>query len=72
MSPVSTGHIIGEGAAIFTDMTEALLTTLGQQMSLSSKMQKPEGSLTANVLTPGQIVGSSNTGEFKTRSKTDS
>ena len=43
--PVSTGHII-EGAAIFTDMTETVLTALDQQMALSSKAQKPEGSLT--------------------------
>ena len=70
MSPVSTGHIIGEGAAIFTDMTETMLTALDQQMALSSKAQKPEGSLTDNVLTPRQIVGSSNIGEFKTRSQT--
>ena len=65
VSPVSTGHIIGEGAAIFTDMTETMLTALDQQMALSSKAQKPEGSLT-----PGQIVGCSNVGEFKTRSQT--
>ena len=70
VSPVSTGHIIEEGAAIFTDMTETMLTTLDQQMALSSKAQKPEGSLTYNVLTPGQIVGSSNIGVFKTRSQT--
>ena len=70
VSPVSTGHIIGEGAAIFTDMTETMLTALDQQMALSSKAQKPEGSFADNVLTPGQIVGSSNVGEFKTRSQT--
>ena len=70
VSPVSTGHIIGEGATIFTDMTETMLTALDQQMALSSKVQKPEGSLTDNVLIPGQIVGSSNLGEFKTRSQT--
>ena len=70
VSPVSTGHIIGEGAAIFIDMTETVLTALDQQMALSSKAQKPEGSLTDNVLTPGWIVGSSNIGEFKTRSQT--
>ena len=70
MSPVSTGHIIGEGAAIFTDMTETMLTALDQQMALSSEAQKPEGSLTDNVLTPGQVVGSSNIREFKTRSQT--
>ena len=28
VSPISSGHIIGEGAAIFTDMTETMLTTL--------------------------------------------
>ena len=28
LSPKSSGHIIGEGAAIFTDMTETMLTTL--------------------------------------------
>ena len=38
-------------------------------MALSSKVQKPEGSLTDNILTPGQIVGSSNIGEFKTGSQ---
>ena len=34
-------------------------------MALSNKAQKPEGSLTDNVLTPGQIVGSSNVGELR-------
>ena len=53
VSPVSSGHIIGEGAAIFTDMTESMLTALDQQMALSSKALKPEGSLTDNVLTSG-------------------
>ena len=28
VSPKSSGHIIGEGATIFTDMTETLLTAL--------------------------------------------
>ena len=70
MSPVSTGHILGEGAAIFTDMTETMLTALDQQMALSGEAQKPKGSLTNNVLTPGQISGSSNIGESKTISQT--
>ena len=70
VSPMSTGHIIGEEAAIFTDMTETMLTALDQQMALSSEAQKPEGSLTGNVLTSGQIVSSSNVGEFQTRSQT--
>ena len=53
--PVSTGHILGEGAAIFTDMTETMLTTLDQQMPLSDETQKPEGSLMSDLLTPRQI-----------------
>ena len=45
VSPVSTGHILREGAATFTDMTETMLTTLDQQMALSDEAQKPKGSL---------------------------
>ena len=70
VSPMSSGHIIGEGAAIFTDMTETMLAALDQQMALSSEAQKPKGYLSDNVLTPGQIVGSSKVGEFQTRSQT--
>ena len=70
VSPVSIGHILGEGAAIFTDMTETMLTALDQQMALSGKAQKPKGSLTSNILTPGQMSGSSNIGQSKTIPKT--
>ena len=49
MSPISTGHILGEGAAIFTDMTETVLITLDQQMALSGEVQKPKGSLTRAI-----------------------
>ena len=70
VSSVSSKHIIGEGATIFTDVTETMLTALDQQMALSSEAQTPEGSLTDNVLTSGQIIGSSNVGEFQTRSQT--
>ena len=52
---MGTGHIQGEGAAIFTDMTETMLTTLDQQMALSDVAQKPEGSSSSNFWTPGQI-----------------
>ena len=52
---MSTGHILGEGAAIFTDMTETMLTTLDQQMALSDEVQKPQGSSMSKLLTPGQI-----------------
>ena len=46
VSPVNNQHILGEGAAIFTDMTETMLTALDQQIALSGEAQKPEGSLT--------------------------
>ena len=36
-------EIIGEGAAIFTDMTETILNALDQQMAMSSDIQKPDG-----------------------------
>ena len=32
-------------------------------MALSSEVQKPEGSLTDNVLTTGQLIGSNKVGE---------
>ena len=51
-------------------MTETMLTAVDQQMALSSEAQKPDGSLTGNVLTPGQILGSSNIVESKTISQT--
>ena len=37
VSPISSGHIIGEGAAIFMDMTETILTALDRQMALSTE-----------------------------------
>ena len=67
VSPILTGPIIGEGAAIFTDMTETMLSALDQQMALSSEAQRPEGSLTDNILTNGQQIGSNQIGEFQTR-----
>ena len=70
VSLISSGHIIGEGAAIFTDMTETMLTALDQQMALSGEAQKPEGSLADNFLTTGQLIGSSKVGESWTRSQT--
>ena len=49
------GHILGEGAAIFTDMTQTMLTALDTQMVLSDTAQKPEGSSSSKLLTPRQI-----------------
>ena len=54
ISPVGVGHMLGEGAAIFTDMTETMLVALDKQMALSDTAQKPEGS-SSKFLTSGQI-----------------
>ena len=51
-------------------MTETMLTALDQQMALSGKVQKPEGSLMSNILIPGQISSHSNIEESKTIPKT--
>ena len=67
---VNNQHILGEGAAIFTDMTETMLTALDQQMALSGEAQKPEGSLTSNVLTPRQPSSSGNIVRSKTTPQT--
>ena len=39
-------------------MTETMLTALDQQMALSTEAQKSEGSLTDNIVTTGQLIGS--------------
>ena len=57
VSPISSGHIIGEGTAIFMDMTETMLTALDWQMALSTEAQRSEGSLTDNIMTAGQLIG---------------
>ena len=62
--------MLGEGAAIFTDMTETMLTTLDQQMALSGEAQKSKGSLANNILIPGQISSQSNIEESKTIPRT--
>ena len=46
---------IGEGAAIFTDMTETILNTLVQQMAMSSDVQKLEGLPIGEDMTIRQI-----------------
>ena len=66
VSPTSTGHILGEGAAIFTDMTETMLTTLDQQMALSDEAQKPNGSLMSNLFIPRQVSSHGDIEESKT------
>ena len=53
VSPSS--EIIGEGAAIFTDMTETILNTLDQGMVMSSGVQRPEGLPLGEDITIRQI-----------------
>ena len=67
VSVISSGHIIEEGAAIYTDMTETMLTILDQQMALSTEAQRPEGSLTDNIITTGPLIGSNQVGESRAR-----
>ena len=67
VSPIGTGHILGEGAAIFTYITETMLTTLDQQMALSAETWKPECSLSSNLLMPGQVSSHGNIEESKTK-----
>ena len=66
-SPISSGHIIREGAVIFTDMTETMLTILDKQMALSPEAQRPEGSLTDNIMAAGQLIGNNQVGESQAR-----
>ena len=67
VSLICSGHIIEEGAAIFMDMTETMLTTLDQQKALSTEAQKPECSLNDNIMTTGQLIGSNQVGESQAR-----
>ena len=53
VTPVGTGHILGEGATIFTDMTETMLANLDEQMGLPDAVQKPESSSLNNPLASG-------------------
>ena len=59
ISPVGAGHILGEGAAIFTDMTETMLAALDKQMALSDTAQKPASSSSNKFLTSGQMSSQS-------------
>ena len=59
VSPMGAGHILGEGAAIFTDITETMLAALDKQMALSDTAQKPESSSSSKFLTSGQIASQS-------------
>ena len=52
---ISSSEIIGEGAAIFTDMTETILNALDQQMAMSLNVQNVEGLPIGKSMTMRQI-----------------
>ena len=68
VSPSS--EIIGEGAAIFTDMTETILDALDQQMAMSSDIQKLEGTPTGKDMTNKQQIGDNQMKETQGRTQT--
>ena len=53
----SNSEIIGEGAAIFSDMTETILNTLDQCLAMSSDVQKLEDLPIGEDMTVRQIGG---------------
>ena len=59
ISPVVAGHILGEGATIFTDMTETMQAALDKQMALPDTVQKPMSSSLNNFLASGPISSQS-------------
>ena len=56
---VGAGHILGEGATIFTDMTETMLAALDKQMALPDTVQKPVSSSLNNFLASGPLSSQS-------------
>ena len=67
VSPSS--EIIGEGAAIFTDMMETILNALDQQMAMSSDVQEPEGTPIGKDMTIKQQIGDNQMKETQGRTQ---
>ena len=53
--PVGVGHILGEGATNFTDMTKTMLDALDKQMAQPDTVQKSVSSSLNNLLASGPI-----------------
>ena len=53
--PVGVGHTLGEGAAIFTDMTETMLAALDKQMAQPDTVQRSVSSSVNNLYAPEPI-----------------
>ena len=50
----SSHHIIGEGAAVFTDMTDTMLKVLDRRMAVTAQAWELENSLAENAFAIGQ------------------
>ena len=50
----SSHHIIGEGATVFTDMTDTMLKVLDRRMAITAQAQELENSLAENAFAIGQ------------------
>ena len=50
----SSGHISGEGATVFMEMTDTMLKILDRQMALTAQAWELENSLAENALAAGQ------------------
>ena len=50
----SSHHIIGEGATVFTDMSDTMLKVLDRQMAATAQAQELENSLAENAFVIGQ------------------
>ena len=54
--PVGVGHILGEGAAVFTDMIETMLTALDKQMAQPDTVQRSVSSPANNLHGPDPML----------------
>ena len=61
--PVGAGHILGEGATIFKDMTKTILAALDKQMVLPDTDQESVGSSLNNYLASVPISRQSKIGQ---------
>ena len=57
--PVGSGHILGEGAAFFTDMTKTMLAALDKQMAQPDTVQRSVSSSLNNLLVSEPISSQS-------------
>ena len=67
-----SSEIIGEGAAIFTDMMETILNALDQQMAMSSDVQKLEGIPIGKDMTTKCQIGDNQMKETQGRTQINS